>query len=111
MASAGRRASAYGLFTAGYRVAWFFGSTALGGLLSIAPRWAVAFALLAELSAVPLILLTRRWVSPRHSDEAARSGGPVSLIATRKRRARRPTRHASRRRAHRRAGSAPAFHA
>jgi MFS family permease len=64
MVSPDRRASAYGLFTAGYGVAWFLGSTALGGLLSIAPRWAVAFALVAELSAIPLILLARRRVSP-----------------------------------------------
>lgn len=54
-----RRASAYGLFTAGYGVAWFLGSAAMGGLYGASVALAAAFAVVAELAAVPLILAVR----------------------------------------------------
>ncbi len=55
-----RRASAYGLFTAGYGVFWFLGSAALGILYGISFPALIALSLVAELAAIPLFLLVRR---------------------------------------------------
>ena len=60
MVSPDRRASAYGLFTGVYGIAWFLGSTAIGALFSVSLGAVVAFALVAELAAIPLILMVRR---------------------------------------------------
>lgn len=58
-----RRASAYGLFTAGYGVCWFLGSVAIGFLYQRSIAAAVVFCLLAQLAAVPLLV----WVRRQHS--------------------------------------------
>jgi len=71
MVSPDRRASAYGLFTAVYGVAWFLGSTAIGALFGVSLGLVVAFALGAELAAIPLILWVRR-LEPRQAYEAHR---------------------------------------
>ncbi|MBI4277997.1 MAG: MFS transporter [Armatimonadetes bacterium] len=57
-----RRGSAYGLFNAGYGVAWFAGS-ALMGVLYDRSVWAlVAFSVTAQMVALPLLLLVgRHW--------------------------------------------------
>ena len=68
--SPARRASAYGLFTGAYGVAWFLGSAAIGALFSVSLEVVVAFAVLAELAAIPLILIVRR---------RFREGPPVDL--------------------------------
>jgi MFS family permease len=60
MVAPDRRASAYGLFTGAYGIAWFLGSTAIGGLFGVSLGVVVAFALLAELAAIPLIVAVRR---------------------------------------------------
>ena len=60
MVPASRRASAYGLFTAVYGVAWFAGSAAMGVLYDVAPAALVAFSVAAELAAVPLLLAVQR---------------------------------------------------
>jgi len=60
MVSPNRRASAYGLFTGAYGIAWFLGSTAIGALFSVSLDVLVAFAVAVELAAIPLILLVRR---------------------------------------------------
>jgi len=52
-----RRASAFGLFTAGYGVAWFAGSVALGALYSLSTGAVVVAAVLLELAALPLLRL------------------------------------------------------
>jgi MFS family permease len=52
-----RRASAYGLFTAGYGLFWFLGSAAIGLLYDISLSALIAFSVLAELAAVPLFFL------------------------------------------------------
>jgi predicted MFS family arabinose efflux permease len=52
-----RRASAYGLFTAGYGVSWFLGSTAIGLLYAVSLPALIAFSLLCEFAAVPLLLV------------------------------------------------------
>jgi MFS family permease len=60
MVSPNRRASAYGLFTGAYGIAWFLGSAAIGALFSVSLGVVAAFAVLAELAAIPLILIVRR---------------------------------------------------
>jgi predicted MFS family arabinose efflux permease len=59
MVSADRRASAYGLFTGVYGIAWFLGSTALGALLGLSATAAAVFAVAVELCAIPLFLHLR----------------------------------------------------
>jgi MFS family permease len=60
MVSPSRRASAYGLFTGVYGIAWFLGSIAIGALFNVSLGVVVAFAVLAELAAIPLILIVRQ---------------------------------------------------
>jgi MFS family permease len=55
-----RRASAYGLFTAGYGLFWFLGSVAIGILYGVSVTAAVTFCVAAELAAVPIFVLVRR---------------------------------------------------
>lgn len=55
-----RRASAYGLFTAGYGVFWFLGSVAIGLLYNVSLTALVTFSLIAELAALPLFFVVRR---------------------------------------------------
>jgi MFS family permease len=51
-----RRASAFGLFTAGYGVFWFAGSAAIGILYDVSLSATVAFCVVAELAAVPIFV-------------------------------------------------------
>jgi predicted MFS family arabinose efflux permease len=67
MVSSARRASAFGLFTAGYGVAWFAGSAAIGILYDRSVEATIAFCVVAELAAIPFFL----WVSRRHDHVAA----------------------------------------
>lgn len=60
MVPADRRASAYGLFTGVYGVAWFAGSAAIGALFSVSLTIVVLFSVVAQLAAVPLLILVRR---------------------------------------------------
>ena len=60
MVAADRRASAYGLFTAGYGVAWFAGSAAIGFLYDRSVAATVVFCVAAELLAVPFLLAVSR---------------------------------------------------
>jgi MFS family permease len=54
------RASAFGLFTAGYGIFWFIGSAAIGALYQVSAQTAVAFCVVAELAAVPLFIWVGR---------------------------------------------------
>jgi MFS family permease len=63
MVSLERRASAFGLFTAGYGVCWFLGSAAIGILYDLSLPSTIAFCVVAELAAVPVFA----WVG-RHYD-------------------------------------------
>lgn len=56
MVARNRRASAYGLFTGVYGIAWFVGSLAIGALFGVSLWAVVAFSVLVELTAIPLIL-------------------------------------------------------
>jgi predicted MFS family arabinose efflux permease len=60
MVSPDRRASAYGLFTGVYGTAWMLGSIAVGALFDVSLGLVVAFAVAAQLAAIPFILLVRR---------------------------------------------------
>jgi MFS family permease len=60
MVPANRRASAYGLFTAGYGVFWFLGSVVIGLLYNVSLPALVAFSLVAELAALPLFFVVHR---------------------------------------------------
>lgn len=60
MVSPNRRASAYGLFTGAYGIAWFLGSIVIGALFNVSLIVVVAFSMVAELAAIPLILIVRR---------------------------------------------------
>ncbi len=55
-----RRASAYGLFTAGYGIFWFLGSAAIGLLYSLSLPLTIAFCLLAEGAALPIFLVVQQ---------------------------------------------------
>ncbi len=55
-----RRASAYGLFTAGYGIFWFLGSALIGILYGVSLPALIAFSLVAELAAIPLFALVSR---------------------------------------------------
>ena len=55
-----RRASAYGLFTAGYGIFWFLGSALIGILYGISIPAVIAFSLVAELAAIPLFFVVSR---------------------------------------------------
>ena len=60
MVSIQHRASAFGLFTAGYGLFWFIGSVAIGALYQVSIPLAVAFCVVAELAAVPLFIWVGR---------------------------------------------------
>jgi MFS family permease len=60
MVPASRRASAYGLFTAGYGIFWFLGSALIGVLYTLALPAVVAFCLVAELAAIPVFVLVSK---------------------------------------------------
>lgn len=71
MVPVGRRASVFGLFTAGYGLFWFLGSAAIGFLYDLSPSAAVTFCVAAELAAVPVFLwVTRLKAPPRAADLA-----------------------------------------
>jgi MFS family permease len=62
MVPVARRASAFGLFTAGYGVSWFLGSAAIAILYDRSVPATVAFCVAAELLAIPMFL----WVGRRY---------------------------------------------
>ncbi len=64
MVSPDRRASAYGLFTGAYGIAWFLGSVVIGALFSVSLGAVVAFCVAAEILAIPLILRVGRQLPP-----------------------------------------------
>lgn len=55
-----RRPSAYGLFTAGYGVAWFIGSALMGALYDLSIFAVVIFCLLLQLAAAAVFLEVKR---------------------------------------------------
>lgn len=67
MVAPNRRASAFGLFTAGYGIAWFAGSAAIGILYDQSVAAAVIFCVVAGITSLPLFI----WVGRHHDHRAA----------------------------------------
>jgi len=60
MVSSDRRATAYGIFNAGYGVVWFLGSALMGILYDVSPPLLIAFSVLTQVSSVPLFWIAGR---------------------------------------------------
>jgi MFS family permease len=65
MVDSRRRATAFGLFTAGYGLAWFAGSVVIGLLYDRLPPWAVGFCVAANLAAIPIFAVVAKSSTPR----------------------------------------------
>jgi len=70
MVGPGRRASAYGLFTAGFGVAWFLGSALLGWLYDVSIPALVAVSAVLELAAIPFLVAVARAAGGRTKQDA-----------------------------------------
>jgi MFS family permease len=55
-----KRASAYGIFNAGYGVSWFLGSALIGILYDFSIPFLIAFSIASQLASVPLLLMVKR---------------------------------------------------
>ncbi len=64
MVPSGRRATAFGVFTAVYGVAWFLGSALFGLFYGHSLLLAVAFCVVTQLSAAPVFILAGRHIAP-----------------------------------------------
>ncbi|MGI8503389.1 MAG: MFS transporter [Hassallia sp.] len=56
-----KRASAYGIFSAGYGLSWFLGSALMGILYDRSINSLVVFSVISQLAAIPIFLLLRRY--------------------------------------------------
>jgi len=56
MVSPRRRASAFGLFTAGYGIFWFLGSAVIGILYDVSVPAVIAFCVITQLAAIPVFV-------------------------------------------------------
>lgn len=65
MVPAERRPSAYGLFTAGYGIAWFLGSAVMGALYDRSIMAVVSFCVLWQLVALPIFVKVRTGMRAR----------------------------------------------
>jgi MFS family permease len=70
MVPAQRRPSAYGLFTAGYGVAWFIGSAITGMLYDLSITGVVIFCVALQVAALPIFLKVKN-MAPRQSSGRA----------------------------------------
>lgn len=77
MVSPARRASAFGLFTAGYGVFWFLGSATIGFLYDRSLTATIAFCVVTELAAIPLFL----WVARHMTEPTGRGVGTSGTSA------------------------------
>ena len=55
-----RRASAYGIFNAGYGLLWFLGSALMGFLYDVSIPYLILFSVAAQLASVPVFLFGRK---------------------------------------------------
>ncbi|MEK7733317.1 MAG: MFS transporter, partial [Planctomycetota bacterium] len=60
MVPANRRGTGYGIFNTGYGVFWFFGSAIMGMLYDFSLTSLIAFSVVTQLAAVPLLFLVRK---------------------------------------------------
>lgn len=56
MVATQRRASAFGMFTAGYGIFWFLGSAAIGLLYDVSLPAVIAFCVVTQIAAVPIFV-------------------------------------------------------
>jgi predicted MFS family arabinose efflux permease len=61
-----RRPSAYGIFTAGYGLAWFLGSAVMGVLYDRSVPAVVIFCVVLELAAIPIFVKVKNGMRARH---------------------------------------------
>ncbi len=66
MAPPQRRASAFGIFTAGYGIFWFIGSAAIGIFYDLSLPVVIAFCVLTQLAALPIFIWVGRRVPARN---------------------------------------------
>jgi MFS family permease len=66
MVPAQRRASAYGLFTGSYGVAWFIGSAIMGVLYDRSLLAVVVFCVVLQLAAIPIFFRVANMARPNH---------------------------------------------
>lgn len=60
MVPVNRRASAYGVFNGAYGLFWFLGSAVMGILYDVSLPALITFSVIAQLAAVPILLLVKR---------------------------------------------------
>lgn len=60
MVTSDKRGSAYGIFNTGYGLFWFLGSALMGILYDKHVFYLVAFSVIAQLAAIPVLLIARR---------------------------------------------------
>lgn len=70
MVSPQRRASAFGLFTAGYGISWFVGSAIIGVLYDVSLAGVIAFCLVSQFSAIPIFVWVARRMRTGHTSRA-----------------------------------------
>jgi len=63
MISANKRASAYGVFNAGYGLFWFLGSAAVGIFYDISIPLLIAFSVIAQLASIPFLIMTKKMIN------------------------------------------------
>jgi MFS family permease len=68
-----RRPSAYGLFTAGYGVAWFIGSAIMGALYDFSISGVVIFCVVLQIAAVPIFMKVKNMARPHSNELSERS--------------------------------------
>jgi MFS family permease len=66
MVSPRRRASAFGMFTAGYGIFWFLGSAVIGILYDVSVPAVIGFCVVTQLAAVPVFIWVGRRPLARH---------------------------------------------
>jgi len=59
MVPADQRASAYGVFNAGFGLYWFFGSAIMGWFYDVSIFNLIAFSVVTQVSAIPLLWMAR----------------------------------------------------
>ncbi len=64
MVHADKRASAYGVFNAGYGLFWFLGSALMGVFYDISIPALIAFSVAAQLASIPFFIMTKRAIFP-----------------------------------------------
>ncbi len=76
LVSPDRRASAYGLFTGGFGTAWVLGSVVIGLLFGVSLGAVVAFAVIAQLAAIPFLIAVRRRSAADRDQGSPAAGQP-----------------------------------